>query len=102
MTKKKCPNVHNISSLSTATANWSCSFPGSLTIVAFSEASILYTWYPRMTPDAEKERGTAVAVAMSHYQRCVNHIANVPLYINGDRHRSLSTFGARLIHVTQQ
>ena len=27
-------------------------------------------WYPRMTPDAEKERGTvvAVAVAISHYQ----------------------------------
>ena len=88
MTKKKCPNVHNISSLSTATTNRSCSFPGSLTIVAFSEVSILYTWYPRMTPDAEKERRTAVAVAvaMSHYQRCLSHVANVPLYINGDRH----------------
>ena len=38
------------------------------------------TWYPRMTSDAENERGTAVAVvvAISHYQRCLGHNANVP------------------------
>ena len=32
----RCPTVHNISSLSTATANRSCLFHGSLTVVAFS------------------------------------------------------------------
>ena len=70
-------------------ADRSCSFPGSLTVVAFSllhEASISlirYTWYPQMTPDAEKERGIAVVVAISHYQRCLGHIMNVPqLYIS--------------------
>ena len=33
-----------------------------------------------MMPDAEKEYRTAVAVgvAISHYQKCLNHIANVP------------------------
>ena len=41
-----------------------------------------------MTPDAENERGTAVAVAVaiSHYHQC--HIANVPLLLhqgNDDR-----------------
>jgi len=37
-------------------------------------------WYPQMTTDTEKERGTAVAVAVviSHYKRCLGHIANVP------------------------
>ena len=39
-----------------------------------------YTWYPWMIPDAEKECGTAVAVAIaiSHYHRGLGHIANVP------------------------
>ena len=58
-----------------------------LPLLLFS--STLMTWYPRMTPDTEKEHGTAVAVAVaiSHYQRCLGHIANVCLsfYINGDR-----------------
>ena len=36
ISRGKCPTVHNVSSLSTATANQSCSFPGSLTVVAFS------------------------------------------------------------------
>ena len=42
-----------------------------------------------MTPNAEKEGGTvvAVAVAISRYQQCVGHIAQraLALYINGDR-----------------
>ena len=66
-------------------ADQSYSFPGNLilTIVGFSPTRhlySLYTWYPRMTPDTENERGTAVAVAVaiSHYQRCLGHIANVP------------------------
>ena len=41
----------------------SCLFPGSLTVVAFSPTwgvhILWYMWYPRMTPDAEKEHGTA-------------------------------------------
>ena len=37
-------NVHNVSSSSTATVNRSCSFPGSLTVVAFllHEVSIFF------------------------------------------------------------
>jgi len=40
-----------------------------------------YTWYPWITPATEKEW---VAVAISHHCRCLSHIANVPLYNNGD------------------
>ena len=44
-----------------------------LLVFLLCEASIfldITTWYPRMTPDAENERGTvvAVAIAISHYQ----------------------------------
>ena len=44
-----------------------------LLVFLLHEASISFdiaTWYPQMTPDAENERGTAVAVAIaiSHYQ----------------------------------
>ena len=54
-----------------------------LLVFLLHEASIFFDiimWYPRVTPDAENERGTAiaVAVAISHYQRCLSHIANVP------------------------
>ena len=47
-------SVH-VSSSSTATANWLCSFPDSLAVVAFSHTRgvriLRYTWYPRMTSD---------------------------------------------------
>ena len=37
-------------------------------------------WYPQMSPDAEKEHGTAVsvAIAISYYQQGLGHIVNVP------------------------
>ena len=51
--------------------------------VSYMRCHILwYTWYPQMTPDAEKGYGTAVAVAVviaiSHYQWCLGHITSVP------------------------
>ena len=64
-------------------ADRSCSFPGSLTVVGFSPTRRPYSLthvVSSMTPDVENERGTAVAVAVaiSHYQRCLDHIAKVP------------------------
>ena len=61
MTKKTSESlltVHSVLSLITATANRSCLFPGFPTIVAFFPAwgihILWHTWYPRMTPDTEK------------------------------------------------
>ena len=52
-----------------------------------------------MTPDAENECGTAVAVAVaiSHYQQC--HIANVPLPLHQGND---DCFWSQLIGVMQQ
>ena len=94
--------------LSTATANQSCPFPGSLTIVAFSPTwgvhILWYTCYPRMTPDAEKEHtwdcccGCRCHLSLPtmswSYRKCA-----LALYINGDRQRWPSTFGARTIRI---
>ena len=60
-------------------------------------------WYPRMTPDTEKEPGTAVAVAISHYQRCLAISQMCLSFIHQQWQATMTVhFYSKLIRVTQQ